>query len=58
MRGNGKGRTSIVWSESSADNYQSAAFRVEAQNFIAFGISFKVQLLCPCLDLMKFISRK
>ncbi|KAL3508174.1 hypothetical protein ACH5RR_033556 [Cinchona calisaya] len=41
LRGNGKGRTSIVWSESSVDNYQSATFIVEAQNFVAFGISFK-----------------
>ncbi|KAM3199367.1 putative pectinesterase 67 [Capsicum annuum] len=43
MRGNGKGRTSIVWSESSIDNTKSATFKVEAPNFIAFGISFKNQ---------------
>lgn len=42
MRGNGKGRTSIVWSESSHDNVASATFRLEASHFIAFGISFKV----------------
>ncbi|XP_027118130.1 probable pectinesterase 67 [Coffea arabica] len=41
LRGNGKGKTSIVWSQSSVDNYQSAAFLVESQNFVAFGISFK-----------------
>ncbi|XP_021889745.1 probable pectinesterase 67 [Carica papaya] len=41
MRGNGKGRTSIVWSESSHDNVASATFRLEASHFIAFGISFK-----------------
>ncbi|XP_038888955.1 probable pectinesterase 67 [Benincasa hispida] len=41
LRGNGKGRTSIVWSQSSSDNIESATFKVEAQNFIAFGISFK-----------------
>lgn len=42
MRGNGKGRTSIVWSESSIDTTKSATFKVEAPNFVAFGISFKV----------------
>ncbi|GMH28549.1 hypothetical protein Nepgr_030392 [Nepenthes gracilis] len=41
MRGNGKGRTSIVSSQSSPDNVESATFKVEASNFIAFGISFK-----------------
>ncbi|KAJ6902785.1 pectinesterase 67 [Populus alba x Populus x berolinensis] len=41
MRGNGKGRTAIVWSQSSANNKASATFTVEAPNFIAFGISFK-----------------
>ncbi|CAM8903024.1 unnamed protein product [Rhodiola kirilowii] len=41
MRGNGKGRSWIVWSQSSADNVESAAFKVEAAHFIAFGISFK-----------------
>ncbi|KAJ6910376.1 hypothetical protein NC652_021144 [Populus alba x Populus x berolinensis] len=44
MRGNGKGRTAIVWSQSSANNKASATFTVEAPNFIAFGISFKVIL--------------
>lgn len=42
MRGNGKGKTSIVWSQSSVDNTQSATFIVEAPHFVAFGISFKV----------------
>ncbi|XP_052206884.1 probable pectinesterase 67 [Diospyros lotus] len=41
MRGNGKGKTAIVFSESSADNYESATFKVEAENFVAFGIRFK-----------------
>ncbi|XP_022979848.1 probable pectinesterase 67 [Cucurbita maxima] len=41
LRGNGKGRTHIVWSQSSNDNIESATFKVEAKHFIAFGISFK-----------------
>ncbi|KAK3418078.1 hypothetical protein EUGRSUZ_H04048 [Eucalyptus grandis] len=41
MRGNGKGRSIITWAQSSADNVESATFKVEAPNFIAFGISFK-----------------
>ncbi|KAF5738770.1 hypothetical protein HS088_TW13G01671 [Tripterygium wilfordii] len=41
LRGNGRGRTAIVWSQSSSDNIESATFRVEAPHFIAFGISFK-----------------
>ncbi|XP_022761279.1 probable pectinesterase 67 [Durio zibethinus] len=41
MRGNGRGRTAIVWSLSSHDNKASATFTVEAKHFIAFGISFK-----------------
>ncbi|CAK9138882.1 unnamed protein product [Ilex paraguariensis] len=41
LRGNGKGKSAIVWSHSSVDNYESATFKVEAPNFIAFGISFK-----------------
>ena len=47
MRGNGKGKTAIVWSQSSSDNIASATFKVEAPDFIAFGISFKV-----CNDLV------
>lgn len=41
LRGNGKGRTYIVWSQSSSDNVESATFKVESPNFIAFGVSFK-----------------
>ncbi|KAJ7980400.1 Pectinesterase [Quillaja saponaria] len=41
MRGNGRGRTAIVWSQSSEDNIESATFKVEAPHFIAFGVSFK-----------------
>ncbi|XP_047333100.1 probable pectinesterase 67 [Impatiens glandulifera] len=41
MRGNGKGRTHIVSSQSSSNNFQSATFIVEAPNFVAFGMSFK-----------------
>jgi hypothetical protein len=42
LRGNGKGRTTIVWDECSTQNAKSATFTVEANNFVAFGISFKV----------------
>lgn len=42
MRGNGKGKTAIVWSQSATNNKDSATFSVEAPHFIAFGISFKV----------------
>ncbi|KAJ1380582.1 Pectinesterase, catalytic [Sesbania bispinosa] len=41
MRGNGRGKTAIVWSQSSSDNEASATFKAEATDFIAFGISFK-----------------
>ncbi|CAN1185458.1 Probable pectinesterase 67 [Linum perenne] len=41
LRGNGKGKTQIVWSESSTDNMESATFKLDSPNFIAFGISFK-----------------
>jgi len=41
LRGNGKGRTALVWSMSSVDNKASATFTVQAPHFIAFGISFK-----------------
>ncbi|KAE8076674.1 hypothetical protein FH972_015308 [Carpinus fangiana] len=41
LRGNGRGRSAIVWAESSDENVASATFRIEAPNFIAFGISFK-----------------
>ncbi|KAL0008812.1 hypothetical protein SO802_010314 [Lithocarpus litseifolius] len=38
---NGKGRTAIVWSESSLNNVESTVLRAEAPHFIAFGVSFK-----------------
>ncbi|KAL8047514.1 hypothetical protein ABFX02_07G005200 [Erythranthe guttata] len=41
MRGDGKGKTSIVWSKISEKSYDSSTFKLEAQHFIAFGISFK-----------------
>nr|CAD1833160.1 unnamed protein product [Ananas comosus var. bracteatus] len=41
LRGNGKGRTAIVWDDSSTNNTESATFTVRADNFVAFGISFK-----------------
>ncbi|KAF9623090.1 hypothetical protein IFM89_036534 [Coptis chinensis] len=41
MRGNGRGRTRVVWDHSSFDNTDSATLRVEGANFVAFGISFK-----------------
>ncbi|KAL3626610.1 hypothetical protein CASFOL_030159 [Castilleja foliolosa] len=41
MKGDGRGKTSIVWSQSSEKNYDSATFKVEAPHFVAFGISFK-----------------
>ncbi|XP_040999828.1 probable pectinesterase 67 [Juglans microcarpa x Juglans regia] len=41
LRGNGRGRSAIVWSESSSNNVASATFKVESPNFIAFGVSFK-----------------
>ncbi|CAL1397437.1 unnamed protein product [Linum trigynum] len=40
LRGNGKGKTHITWSQSSTDNMESATFKLESPNFIAFGISF------------------
>lgn len=42
LRGNGKGRTAIVWDDSSNNNTESASFTVWADNIIVFGISFKV----------------
>ncbi|KAJ4850349.1 putative pectinesterase 67 [Turnera subulata] len=41
LRGNGRGRTAIVWAKSSSDNVASATFKVYAEHFIAFGITFK-----------------
>ncbi|KAJ1699240.1 hypothetical protein LUZ63_007752 [Rhynchospora breviuscula] len=41
LRGNGKGRTAIIYDGCSNDNSASATFTVEANNFVAFGITFK-----------------
>jgi len=41
VRGNGKGRTSISHESASPDNAESAAFTVNADNVIVFGISFR-----------------
>lgn len=46
LRGNGKGRTTVTYDEASNENSESATFTVEANNFVAFGITFKVQLFC------------
>jgi hypothetical protein len=43
VRGNGKGRTSISHESSSPDNAESAAFTVNADNVIVFGVSFRVR---------------
>jgi pectin methylesterase-like acyl-CoA thioesterase len=42
VRGNGKGRTSITHESASSDNAESAAFVINADNVIVFGISFRV----------------
>lgn len=44
MRGNGKGRTAIIWSMSSTDNKESATFTSESPHLVVFGISFKVHI--------------
>ncbi|KAF3322664.1 putative pectinesterase 67 [Carex littledalei] len=41
LRGNGKGKTTIVYDQCTIDNSKSATFTVEANNFVAFGITFK-----------------
>ncbi|KAF8730420.1 hypothetical protein HU200_016997 [Digitaria exilis] len=41
VRGNGKGRTSISHESASADNAESAAFTVNADNVVVFGVSFR-----------------
>ncbi|KAG9457903.1 hypothetical protein H6P81_002411 [Aristolochia fimbriata] len=41
MRGNGKGRTHIVWDDSSTNNNDSATFTVKSPHFVAWGVSFK-----------------
>ncbi|KAG5116421.1 hypothetical protein JHK84_042534 [Glycine max] len=58
MRGNGKGKTAIVWSQSSEDNVASATFKVEAHDFIAFGISFKVNSLYILKTLQPYAGKE
>ncbi|KVH99766.1 Pectinesterase, active site-containing protein [Cynara cardunculus var. scolymus] len=41
LKGSGRTKTSIVWSQSSENNYESSTFKVEAPYFVAYGISFK-----------------
>ncbi|XP_018488397.1 probable pectinesterase 67 [Raphanus sativus] len=41
MRGNGRGKTVIESSQSSVDNVASATFKVEANHFVAFGITIR-----------------
>ncbi|KAL5983513.1 hypothetical protein ACLOJK_017599 [Asimina triloba] len=41
LRGNGKGKTKIVWNTASGDNAASATLTVSAPHFLAWGISFK-----------------
>ncbi|KAK1425952.1 hypothetical protein QVD17_14619 [Tagetes erecta] len=41
LRGSGRTKTAIFWSQTSENNYHSSTFKVEANDFIAFGISFK-----------------
>ncbi|KAL5674596.1 hypothetical protein ACJX0J_018902, partial [Zea mays] len=41
VRGNGKGRTSISHESASSDNAESAAFTVNSDNVIVFGVSFR-----------------
>lgn len=48
VRGNGKGRTSISHESASSDNAESAAFTVNSDNVIVFGVSFRVR---PCVHL-------
>lgn len=42
LRGNGRGKTAIVYSDGSAENSESAIFTVSADNVIVFGLSIKV----------------
>lgn len=58
MRGNGRGKTAIVWSQSSEDNIDSATFKVEAHDFIAFGISFKVNSLYILKTLQPYAGKE
>ncbi|XP_008781333.2 probable pectinesterase 67 [Phoenix dactylifera] len=50
LRGNGKGRTAILWDESCNNNTESASFSVWADNIIVFGISFKNDALVGAPD--------
>lgn len=49
LRGNGKGKTTIIWNESVAkgNSSSSATFTALASNFIAWGVSFKVHIQSP-----------
>lgn len=42
LRGNGKGKTAISWSQSSADNTESATLKIQAPHVVVFGLSIKV----------------
>lgn len=52
MKGDGKGKTTVTWSETSAQyyNYKSATLVVEAPDFIAFGITIKVSFFFHFFD--------
>ncbi|KAL8157923.1 putative pectinesterase 67 [Apium graveolens] len=41
IRGNGKGRTAISWSQSSTDNTESATLKIQAPHVVVFGLSIK-----------------
>ncbi|WOH15849.1 hypothetical protein DCAR_0935395 [Daucus carota subsp. sativus] len=41
IRGNGKGRTAIAWSQSSTNNTESATLKIQAPNVVVFGLSIK-----------------
>ncbi|XP_017223471.1 probable pectinesterase 67 [Daucus carota subsp. sativus] len=41
LRGNGKGKTAIRWSQSSVDNTESAILKVNAHHVVVFGLSIK-----------------
>ncbi|GAB4850752.1 Probable pectinesterase 67 [Ancistrocladus abbreviatus] len=47
MRGNGIGRTSIVWSQSSTKNAESATFTADAPKFHRFRHKLQVQNIAP-----------
>lgn len=49
MRGNGKGKTAIVWSQSSANNRASATFSVEAPHFVLSVLASRMRLLLGLL---------